>query len=106
PAPFAPTIARSPIVRGLRPLSGAEALGELALPALHAPRLGGRALVVVAEEMQHPVDQQPIELVRQRRGALRRLPARGVDGDDDVAQESPRRATRTLALGEREHVGR
>src|SRR5262249_61231772 len=53
PAPFAPSIARSPIVRRLRPLSVAEAPGELALPALHAPRLGGRALVVVAQGRQH-----------------------------------------------------
>src|SRR5262245_30752648 len=52
PAPLAPTMATSPITSSPHPSH------QCALATLHAPRLGGRALVVVAEQVQDAVDQQ------------------------------------------------
>src|SRR5215813_9242190 len=101
PAPLAPTIATSPIA----PSPPLEPSRQGALPALHPPRFGRRALVVVAQQVQHAVNEQSVELRRQRGRAFRRLPPRRVDGDDDVAQQPRWRAARPLGLREREHVG-
>jgi hypothetical protein len=83
-----------------------EASCERAFAPLHAARLRSRTFVVVAEEMQHAVDQQPIQLRPQRRGPLGRLAARAVERDDDVAQQAARRPPGALGLGERQDVGR
>src|SRR5207245_7290333 len=79
---------------------------ERALPPLHPTRLGRRALVVVAEEVEEPVDQEPVRLASERLAALRRLAPGGIDRDHDVAEEPVGRPTRALALREGEHVGR
>src|SRR5439155_4578538 len=79
---------------------------ERALAPLHPTRLGRRALVVVAEEVEEPVDQEPVRLASERLAALRRLAPGGIDRDHDVAEEPVRRPTRALALREGEHVGR
>src|SRR4029453_10801240 len=101
PAPVAPTIATSPIASSA-PLHPSR---QRALATLHAPCLGRRALVIVAQQVQDAVDQQPVELRRERLGALRRLPACGVQADHHVAQETHRCTARTLGLRERQDVG-
>lgn len=62
--------------------------------------------MVVAEEVEKPVDEEPLGLARERRPALRSLAPRGVERDDDVAEEPVGRAARPLALREGEDVGR
>src|SRR5262245_47862439 len=102
PAPLPPTMATSPIA--CLPL--VEASCERAFAPLHAARLRSRTFVGVAEEMQHAVDQQPIQLRTQRRGPLGRLAARAVERDDDVAQQAGRRPAGALGLGEGQDVRR
>src|SRR5205814_8697760 len=54
---------------------------ERALAPLHPTRLGRRALVVVAEEVEEPVDQEPVRLACERLAALRRLAPGRIDRD-------------------------
>ena len=63
---------------------------------LHATRLLRRHLVIVPEQMEHAVDQEPFALARERLAALGRLPSRRVDRDDDVAEQLSRRAAVAL----------
>src|SRR5689334_23747791 len=56
--------------------------------------------------MEEPVDQEPLGLPPDGVAPLGGLPARGVDRDDDVAEEPVGRTAVAVALGERQHVGR
>ena len=62
--------------------------------------------MVVAEEVEEPVDQEPVGRASRRLATLRRLAPGTIDRDHDVAEEPVGRAARTLALREREHIGR
>src|SRR5256886_11698738 len=76
---------------------------ERSLAPLHPPGFGRRPLVVVAEEVEEPVDQEPLALTPERLATLGRLAARRVDRDHDVAEEAVGRGG-PLALSEGEHV--
>src|SRR5262245_13181003 len=111
--------------------SGLERAPERPLFPLHPARLRRRALVVVAQEMEEAVHEQPLALGFEGMPVRRGLAARRVDRDDHVAEERlgervravepamrpartlvvPRRATRRPAmprvpLRKGQHVGR
>ncbi len=73
---------------------------------LHPARLAAR-LVVVAEQVQHAVDQQAQRARRRACRARARLARGDVDADHHVAeQRAAVRGVRALEQREREHVGR
>ena len=43
--------------------------------------------MIIAQQVQDTVDQQGLQLLRQRMAAPPRLARRGFDGDDDIAQQ-------------------
>ena len=47
-----------------------------------------RLLVIVPQHVEEAVDQQAVDLALQRRVVLGGLPARGVDRDHDVAEQT------------------
>src|SRR5262249_28696774 len=103
-APFPPISVRSPATSPIA-ASRVQLARQGTLATLHPLCLGRRALVVVAQQMQHAVDQQPIELARERRRPLPGLPTRRVHRDDDVTQQPLGCAALPFDLRERQHVG-
>src|SRR2546430_8217769 len=71
---------------------------ERSLAPLHPPGVGRRPLVVVAEEVEEPVDQEPVALTPERLATLGRLAARRVDRDHDVAEEAVGRDRKSTRL--------
>src|SRR5712671_6947435 len=67
-----------------QPLSQAALSPQPALDALHAPVV---ALVIVAQEVQQPVQGQDSDLGAFGVAGLARLAPRHASGDDDVAEE-------------------
>lgn len=55
----------------------------------HRDRLLPPVLVVVAQQVEHPVHEEDLHLPLQRVAPLRRLPPRRVDADDHVPQHRP-----------------
>ncbi len=83
-----------------------DCVGETPLLPLHRAALRS-ALVIVPFEMEETVDEQTVELALQRRIVLRRLPARGLDRDDDVPEQTLPFGRFDLVLErEAEHVRR
>ena len=81
-----------------RPRSRLERRARRALATLHAPRLGRRALVIVAEQMEHAVDQQPVELARRASAARSAACRRAVSTEMTTSPSRPaRRAARAFA---------
>jgi hypothetical protein len=68
--------------------------------------VGRGALVIVAEEVEEPMDQEPVALALEPFTADGGLPARGLEGDDDVAEKPVGGRASALALREREDIGR
>jgi hypothetical protein len=78
---------------GFRPSAG-EAAVEFALACEHAAGVGGRALMVIAQEMEGAVDKQGAQARRQTHAEGVGLALRRIEGDYDVAE----RDRRTLGL--------
>src|SRR5262249_56133795 len=102
-APFAPISVSSPATSPIA-ASRVQLARQGTLATLHPLCLRRRALVVIAQQMQHAVDQQPVELARERLRPLPGLPARGVHRDDDVTQQPLGCAALPLGLRQREHL--
>src|SRR5271165_290715 len=76
---------------------GGQLLDEPARQAVHARGLAALVMIVAAQ-MQRAVHDQPQQLLAQGGVVIARLAARGVDGDDHVAE----RFTRAFASAELE----